>query len=100
MLSDNAQLAWDTIRREPRKGIPVGGILDRLWFPHFARSIQPLLDADVTMIWHCDGNLMEMVPRLRACRWGRESRWNRENRDIRMNRFTRLIRFFRFFPRL
>ncbi len=28
MLSDNAQLAWDTIRREPRKEIPVGGILN------------------------------------------------------------------------
>ncbi|MBT3295116.1 MAG: hypothetical protein HN919_12255 [Verrucomicrobia bacterium] len=41
--------------------------LDRIWFPHFARSIQPLLDADVTMIWHCDGNLMAMVPRLLEC---------------------------------
>ena len=28
MLTDNAQLAWDTIRREPRKEIPVGGILN------------------------------------------------------------------------
>lgn len=41
--------------------------LDRIWFPHFARSIKPLLDADVTMIWHCDGNLMAMVPRLLEC---------------------------------
>ena len=38
--------------------------LDRLWFPHFARCLQPLVDAGVRMIWHCDGNLMEMVPRL------------------------------------
>ncbi len=38
--------------------------LDRLWFPHFARSLEPVLDAGVRMIWHCDGNLMEMVPRL------------------------------------
>lgn len=38
--------------------------LDRLWFPHFARCLQPLLDANVTLIWHCDGNLMQMVPRL------------------------------------
>ena len=38
--------------------------LDRLWFPHFARSIQPFLDADIRLLWHCDGNLMEMVPRL------------------------------------
>jgi len=38
--------------------------LDKLWFPHFARAIQPLLDAGIRLIWHCDGNLMEMVPRL------------------------------------
>ncbi|MDQ1255948.1 MAG: hypothetical protein QG656_543 [Candidatus Hydrogenedentes bacterium] len=41
--------------------------LDRLWFPHFQRAIQPLLDAGVRLLWHCDGNLMEMVPRLLAC---------------------------------
>lgn len=38
--------------------------LDRLWFPHFARSIAPLIEAGVRAIWHCDGNLMQMVPRL------------------------------------
>ena len=38
--------------------------LDRLWLPHFARSIRPLLAAGVRLIWHCDGNLMAMVPRL------------------------------------
>jgi len=38
--------------------------LDRLWFPHFARSIAPLLEAGVRLLWHCDGNLMAMVPRL------------------------------------
>ncbi len=38
--------------------------LDRLWFPHFARCLEPMLKTDVRMIWHCDGNLMEMVPRL------------------------------------
>ena len=41
--------------------------LDRLWFPHFARSIQPLLDVGIRLIWHCDGNLMAMVPRLLEC---------------------------------
>jgi hypothetical protein len=47
--------------------------LDRIWFPHFARAIEPLLGAacphagDVRLIWHCDGNLMEMVPRLIEC---------------------------------
>jgi len=38
--------------------------LDRSWFPHFARSIAPLTRAHIRMIWHCDGNLMAMVPRL------------------------------------
>lgn len=38
--------------------------LDRIWFPHFARCLEPVLKAGVKMIWHCDGNLMEMVPRL------------------------------------
>ena len=38
--------------------------LDRMWFPHFARCLEPLLETDVRLIWHCDGNLMGMVPRL------------------------------------
>ncbi len=41
--------------------------LDRLWFPHFARSLESLLETDVRLIWHCDGNLMGMVPRLLDC---------------------------------
>jgi hypothetical protein len=41
--------------------------LDRIWFPHFARCIRPFVDAGVTLIWHCDGNLMQMVPRLLDC---------------------------------
>jgi len=44
--------------------------LDTLWFPHFARSIQPLLDAGIRLIWHCDGNLMDLVPRLLECGLG------------------------------
>ena len=38
--------------------------LDRLWFPHFVRCLQPVIKTEVRTIWHCDGNLMEMVPRL------------------------------------
>jgi hypothetical protein len=38
--------------------------LDRMWFPHLARCLQPVLAAGVRLIWHCDGNLMAMVPRL------------------------------------
>jgi hypothetical protein len=39
-------------------------MLDTLWFPHFTRAIQPFLHAGITLLWHCDGNLMAMVPRL------------------------------------
>ncbi len=38
--------------------------LDELWLPHFARALEPMLKAGVRLIWHCDGNLMAMVPRL------------------------------------
>jgi hypothetical protein len=38
--------------------------LDRLWFPHFARCLDPLLHSEMKLIWHCDGNLSQMVPRL------------------------------------
>jgi hypothetical protein len=38
--------------------------LDRIWFPHFARSVEPFLEAGIRLLWHCDGNLMAMVPRL------------------------------------
>jgi hypothetical protein len=38
--------------------------LDRIWFPHFARCLEPMLKTHVRMIWHCDGNLTDMVPRL------------------------------------
>ena len=44
--------------------------LDQIWFPHFARSIKPLLGAGIRLIWHCDGNLMDMVPRLLECGLG------------------------------
>ncbi len=44
--------------------------LDRIWLPHFARCIRPLLEANVRLIWHCDGNLMQMVPRLIECGLG------------------------------
>lgn len=41
--------------------------LDKIWFPHFARCIEPVVKAGVKLIWHCDGNLMQMVPRLLDC---------------------------------
>jgi hypothetical protein len=41
--------------------------LDKVWFPHFARSLEPMRKTNVRMIWHCDGNLMDIVPRLLEC---------------------------------
>jgi len=38
--------------------------LDKIWFPHLARCLEPMVKTHVRMLWHCDGNLMEMVPRL------------------------------------
>ena len=38
--------------------------LKRSWVEQFARSIKPAVDADFTLLWHCDGNLMELVPYL------------------------------------
>lgn len=38
--------------------------LDQIWFPSFTRSIRPFVDAGIRLTWHCDGNLMDMVPRL------------------------------------
>ena len=38
--------------------------LERAWYPAFIESISPAVKADFTLLWHCDGNLMEMVPYL------------------------------------
>ena len=38
--------------------------LDKIWFPHFVRCMDPLINAGVKVIWHCDGNLNDMLPRL------------------------------------
>lgn len=42
-------------------------ILDEIWLGHFARSLEPLRGSGVRLVWHCDGNLMEMLPRLLEC---------------------------------
>jgi hypothetical protein len=41
--------------------------LEQRWFPRLARCVEPALKAGVRLIWHCDGNLMAMVPRLIDC---------------------------------
>lgn len=38
--------------------------LKRCWIEEFERSIKPAVDAGFTLLWHCDGNLMELIPYL------------------------------------
>ena len=39
--------------------------LERIWFPQLDYSLEPVLkNCDVRLIWHCDGNIMPMVPGL------------------------------------
>ena len=41
--------------------------LEKMWVPHFSRSIKPVLKTGMNLIWHCDGNLMELIPYLIDC---------------------------------
>lgn len=41
--------------------------METLWFPQLYRALEPMLKTDVTMIWHCDGNIMPMIPYLLDC---------------------------------
>lgn len=34
------------------------------WTEQFARSLKPAVDADFALLWHCDGNLMALIPDL------------------------------------
>jgi len=45
-------------------GVPA---LERDWLPCFERAIRPVVDAGFTLVWHCDGNLMELIPALIEC---------------------------------
>lgn len=38
--------------------------LERSWVDHFARSIKPAVDSGFVLLWHCDGNLNELIPYL------------------------------------
>lgn len=40
--------------------------LERRWLPHLERAIAPLVEAGVRCLWHCDGNLMGLLPGLLA----------------------------------
>jgi len=38
--------------------------LERMWFPNLYRALEPIMNTDIRVIWHCDGNCMQMVPLL------------------------------------
>ena len=38
--------------------------LDNLYFPSLKSAIQPLVDAGIDIVWHCDGNVLPIVDRL------------------------------------
>lgn len=41
--------------------------LERSWLGSFRRSIEPAVEAGFRLLWHCDGNLMQLLPRLIEC---------------------------------
>jgi len=49
---------------DSRGTLPSIRSLEKIWFPHFERSIRPVVNTGMNLIWHCDGNLMAMVPLL------------------------------------
>lgn len=38
--------------------------LEKIWFPALYRALEPVLNTDVTLIWHCDGAITPMVDPL------------------------------------
>lgn len=42
--------------------------LEQMWFPQLEYALEPInMLSDVRMIWHCDGNVMPLVPGLIEC---------------------------------
>jgi GNAT superfamily N-acetyltransferase len=38
--------------------------LDRIYFPHLARAVEPLHEAGIGIIWHSDGNILPILDQL------------------------------------
>ncbi len=38
--------------------------LDAIYLPELRRAVQPLIESDIRIIWHCDGNIMPILDRL------------------------------------
>jgi hypothetical protein len=41
-------------------------LLDKIYFPNLAYTLEPLVRAGIDIIWHCDGNVTSIVDRLLA----------------------------------
>lgn len=41
--------------------------LDEMFFPQLARCVAPFREHGIRVIWHCDGNITDFVPRLIRC---------------------------------
>jgi hypothetical protein len=39
-------------------------LLDAIYFPWLAYALEPLVEAGIDIIWHCDGNVMPIIDRL------------------------------------
>lgn len=39
-------------------------LLDDLYFPALRHALEPLVEGGVEIVWHCDGNVLPIVPRL------------------------------------
>ncbi|MFB0522925.1 MAG: uroporphyrinogen decarboxylase family protein [Candidatus Bathyarchaeia archaeon] len=39
-------------------------LLDEIYFPYLKRAIEPLRNAGIKTIWHCDGDMMPIIGRL------------------------------------
>jgi hypothetical protein len=39
-------------------------ILDKLYFPNLAYAVEPFHNANIKIIWHCDGDVRKIIPQL------------------------------------
>jgi hypothetical protein len=39
-------------------------MLRELYFPHLKRAVQPLIEKEIRIIWHCDGNILPILDDL------------------------------------
>lgn len=55
---------WDHDMTDSRGALVDVRSLDHIYFPHLERAARPLIERGIRIIWHCDGNVSDFVPRL------------------------------------